>query len=408
MNSKIFLLCVFLGLSSGGLVLGDDSVFTAAWTNCAEYKQDCKCVPEPDTVCLVRFGYGDNWVFKQIQGFDIPCTHDAFGFESKRKEDKLFNCFNTTVPASQAGGPFTTVADHGKHFTLAEFALIRYGIEKKNIWAYGILANGTFSCEDGLLGFFPGGHHLDAKVCQAGHTFLSQNQTFSPPLADPNKNFTLLQADAIYSVYYGSYVAQIASSSPMVCNAADFGLAAGLLDRNPPSCGVLSGTPVEFYNPVGFWENVESCDGTESCSFTISEGVTSSTTSSRSTTWQVSLSGTVKGGMTFKGGDVGGSLTPSVSASINLMQSSTYGMSLTKSCAASCKVPAGQIIILWQWQMTTTEINFNAQNLPLISDQFQTFVCNYLCLPQGVSPQCPPGYCSDSSCQTCTGPIFAQ
>lgn len=391
-----------------------ETIFSAAWTNCAEYKEKCKCAGEADTVCLVRFGLADNWVFKQVQGFDVPCTHEAFGLESRRREDKLFNCFNTTVPANQTGAPFSSVAEHGKHFTLSDFALVRYGIAKKNVWAYGTLGAGSHACNEELLGYFPGGHHLDDKECQIGRrSFVAANQSFSPPLAEPNKNFTLLQADAIYSVYYGSYVAQLASASPLVCNAAEFGLSSSLLDRNAQPCGVLSGNPVEFYNPVGFWQNVESCDGTASCSFTISVGVTSSTTSSRSTSWQVGLSATVQGGLTFTGtsnvgGNFGGSVTPSVSLTVNSMQSSTYAVSANKGCTASCKVPAGQIITLWQWQMTTSEINFNTQNLPLISDQFQTFVCNYLCLPQGLYPQCPPGYCSDDNCQTCTAPIFVQ
>ena len=390
-------------------ILGE-TVFSAAWTNCAKYKQDCKC-PAGET-CLVRFGSGDDWVFKQVQGFDIPCTHNAFGLDSKRKDNDEFNCFNTSVPANQSGAPFVTVADHGKKFSLNEMALVRYGVEKKNVWAFGLLGQGLFSCDEGLLGYFPGGHGLDHKVCQVGRTYLFQNQSFGPPLADANKNFSLMQADAVYAVYFDQYIAQVAATTPLVCTASEFGLSDGLLGgTRDHSCGILTGNPVAFYNPTGFWQDVESCDDTQSCSFSITVGVTSTTTSSRSTTWQTTLSGTVNGGMTFQkeggGGTLGGSLTASVSASVNFVQSSAYGVSASQGCSASCNVPAGQIVTLWQWQMTTTEINFDPKNLPLISDEFQTFVCNYLCLPQGQYPQCPPGYCSGDGCQSCTGPIYS-
>lgn len=404
--------CGFLVTFGEGFLLGAKyagGAFDTKWTACAKYREHCEC--QPPATCIVRFGMEEDWIFKQVQGWNIPCTHEAFGLETKRKESKEFACYTTTVPQNQTGGSYTTAAKSGQDFYVTRFTLVRFGIEKDDLWIYGLLANGSYTCGEDLLGFFPDGHELAQKVCQVGqHTAFPQNQTFEQPLAYPNQEFQLTNADAIYSVYIGTYIAQVAASTTLTCNAAEFGLNAGLLDRDPPPCGVLSGEPTEFYNPLGYWQNVETCEDTLTCSFQIGFGVTSTTTSSRSASWQLGLSATVQGGLSFTykgaGGNLGGRLTPSVSYRIDLTQSKAYSVSLSEACSAGCSVPSGQTITLWQWQMSTSEINFAPSNLPLISDQFETFSCGYLCLPQGYFPQCPLGYCLDPNCQTCNGTIF--
>eukprot|EP00339_Tiarina_fusa_P015612 CAMPEP_0117003068 /NCGR_PEP_ID=MMETSP0472-20121206/4512_1 /TAXON_ID=693140 ORGANISM="Tiarina fusus, Strain LIS" /NCGR_SAMPLE_ID=MMETSP0472 /ASSEMBLY_ACC=CAM_ASM_000603 /LENGTH=215 /DNA_ID=CAMNT_0004703595 /DNA_START=718 /DNA_END=1366 /DNA_ORIENTATION=- len=116
--------------------------------------------------------------------------------------------------------------------------------------------------------------------------------------------------------------------------------------------------------------------------------------------WSTSLSDTVKEGIIFESDE----LTTTVSTSVSNTISSSYSQSATKSCSASCTVGPNGEAFLWQWQMVTEEVNY--QNPDDVMVPFTTFACNYICTNSTEAPKCPPGYCSDSSCQTCTTDIY--
>jgi hypothetical protein len=349
-------------------------------------------------LCLVRFGGDEIWIFRQVLAIDLPCTREVFGdLTQPSLKDSDVNCYVTFFDNSSVSWSEGIKENH--HFTLANVSEVRYGSPKHNIWAYGLFANDTFKCDADLVGYFPGGV-LGDKECQIGQVF--PEPVFDQPLADPGKPFSLLEADAIFSVYHGSYIAEVASTASLTCNPSQFGQK-GFASA---PCGLIAGYPIQFDDPVAEWFQAESCAGTSSCSYTLSEGVTSTTTSSTSEYWSASLAATTSGGMTYKGGTVGGQLTGTISASLTLMQSQAYSMSITQACAASCQPLPNQTVVLWQWVITTDELDFDPKLLPRISNPFQTLVCAYLCLPDGIIPNCPPGYCSDSNCQICSVPLF--
>jgi hypothetical protein len=293
---------------------------------------------------------------------------------------------------------WTTVADENKDFTVTNISGIRFGSEKKDTWTYGLLANGTYKCTSDLLGYSPG--TLGPQVCQIGEVY--PLPVFNQPLADPGKDFELLEADAVYSVYHGSFIVQMASTGSITCDPTYF----GLKGYAPATCGLVEALPIQFNNPVAEWFQAETCSGTSSCTYTLSEGVTSTTTDTTTTNWAASLSGTTSLGMTYKGFSVDGKLTPTISTQLTLMQQQAYTMTVTQNCAASCATHANETVVMWQWVMTTNELNFDPKLLPRIANPFQTLVCSYLCLEQGLLPACPPGYCSDETCQTCSQPLF--
>ena len=142
---------------------------------------------------------------------------------------------------------------------------------------------------------------------------------------------------------------------------------------------------------IGSWYYVNGCDGCGELHESIADGTTSTSSQSKTTTWSQSLSNTVSCGLMF----MSESVTYTVGHSVSNEVSQSYGYSESHTCTADCGNGTETNWFMYAWQMNGEEyVKATPQNLNIKA-------CSYVCNNVNKVPQCPPGYCKDTACQTC-------
>eukprot|EP01084_Bolivina_argentea_P286744 491933_1 len=183
-----------------------------------------------------------------------------------------------------------------------------------------------------------------------------------------------------------------------------------------------SGPIYSFGGIISGWKKIYSCIGCASIEKAITVGISQSKEASQSNDvsqsyemsnsiensishhWEVGLEATVETGILF----AGVSVTASASGGGEYSNTNSYTMTGAKAQSvaygiintiAESKEETISIIckedVLWQFVTSIT------QNNGLSSQRFSVQTDDWECLPEGTEPKCPPGFCSDSLCQTC-------
>jgi len=149
----------------------------------------------------------------------------------------------------------------------------------------------------------------------------------------------------------------------------------------------------QFFNIEGQWRLVNSgSDVTHQVATGVDSTVREATTRSWTKALKASISINIKiGTITF-----GGSVSTTVAHTME--QSMTNRMTTT--CTTQCKsTPTNPIIYLYQWEVVAQELcEFGGPRC-----EVRVAACHYLCKTKAYPvPQCPPTYCVDAECDTCS------
>uniref|UniRef100_A0A7S4ID01 CEL-III C-terminal domain-containing protein n=1 Tax=Vannella robusta TaxID=1487602 RepID=A0A7S4ID01_9EUKA len=377
------------------------------WIACGS--EGGNCDPRPNNA-WVRYGSDETWNYRFLANASAPCDSNFFG---KPKGSTVNSCY--FLKAEKPLPPLVYAGKEGKDFVLYLKPANQPPANSFFITElyYGDRVDGEYMVENGFGFLSCSSDQFGAQPPSNGigrHCYTSPGGLVVPvrECATDSEPCAVPDASAIYPLLY------VGKSGPMdtviLKNASSNGeyscsKSSLFPGKYPPQqsenkCYFSETGKIQFVVPTGEWKQVESCEGNITCSYSLCYGVTSTTSAAATGAWSSSLSATIEAGIRFEQA----SLTTEVSASVSETISSAYSQVATKSCEASCDIgPNGQAF-LWQWQLLTGEVNY--ENADRVLEPFKTFACNYICTNSTQAPQCPPGYCSDSACQTCTTDIY--
>ena len=166
------------------------------------------------------------------------------------------------------------------------------------------------------------------------------------------------------------------------------------LDYDGDYCYVQNGTVFPAGEVLGQWNLVDSCGGCTGIHYSLEEDTSSTSSDAGTSSWSNALGEKVSAGIKF----LGNILAPKISGAVSNLMQPAYSYTVTEkhTCEASCGNGTEANWYLYQWVVNAQEY-YKADTSP-----FNINACQYQCNTEEAPPKCPPGYCADFSCQTCT------
>lgn len=374
------------------------------WIACASNGGTCNA--DGDYV-WARYGGGGSWNYRAVWNTTFPCSGSFFGTPVGTSD---YSCYFLKsiddvllLYAANENENYITFVNSTAPANSIYIGESFYG-DNQNKEYYIINAIGYLSCSSSQFGAEPPAS--GSRYCFTtpfAHLHSEEECAFdSQPCRVPDASaiYPLLYTGYSTDNYYTTLLRYASSSQEYSCSKS--ALFSGYYPPQSSNniCYFDTTNMIQFAVPSGAWKQVESCEGNITCSYELMYGVTSTTSQATTSTWSASLSDTIEEDLFFEKD----SLTTTVSTSVSNTISSAYSQTASKSCSASCTVYNGGTVFLWQWQVITEEVNY--ENPASVLEPFTTFACNYLCTNSTEAPKCPPGYCADALCQTCTTNIF--
>mmetsp|Transcript_37608 Transcript_37608/g.61826 ORF Transcript_37608/g.61826 Transcript_37608/m.61826 type:complete len:491 (-) Transcript_37608:91-1563(-) len=146
-----------------------------------------------------------------------------------------------------------------------------------------------------------------------------------------------------------------------------------------------------FDGVVGQWTKLQSCLGCAESQYRKLVGVTDVEENEITDTWEWSLTTTVSAGFEFKAV----SASTEVSSTIGNSVANRMLTSISKTVEEESTFTCGKDV-LYQWTLGAE------QNNGISTKSFTVKGEDLACLDNPLEPKCPPGFCTDDDCQTCT------
>mmetsp|Transcript_72057 Transcript_72057/g.64741 ORF Transcript_72057/g.64741 Transcript_72057/m.64741 type:complete len:410 (-) Transcript_72057:166-1395(-) len=403
-------LLVLITLNYGAYAQSDKDQFCPlgdGWKFCVKEKTNVQTCSIPGNIgrATISYGYNNGKHDTAFSFYDISHTDSQGAFEFGCSDGRLGDPAKGWKGCCYRQGPidynyslnaadWEIIAGYDGAWKTDGMKLVKY-VKSGSSQSFYRWMNGLISCNEDYFPYWDQSKSdKEGNRCYQLENYPNYKSSGFIPCGQNGGECDVpdINADSMSLVAFGSGGAPwtmtwaYSSTGAIQCSKTMF------LGSGGEYCDIQNRTVFPNSEVIGTWEQQWNCDGCTGGKYAITEGTTAQSPQAGKPSWVTALGDVVSAGITF----LGGKLASDISGAISDLAEPSYTHTETMTCEAQCGNGTAADWHIYQWVMSTDEY------VDMDPSSFNINACQYICNSEAIPPKCPPGYCADFACQTCT------